>query len=231
MLRWFIGYDPVEAGTWGVLAHSLHRHSSMPISLSPVSLKNLEGILTRERHALQSNEFAFSRFLVPWLCGFEGWAVFSDCDMIVKDDPAKLWALRDDKYAVKVVHHNHIPEESTKYLGATQTKYGRKNWSSVILWNCGHPGNRILTPEYVNTAEGLELHQFRFLDDKDIGYLPKQWNHLVGYDVSKDSKLIHYTTGGPYFEEYRNCDYHQDWFKEKALSDTILQTKDLKESG
>ena len=201
----------------------------MPISITPVSLKNLEGILTRDRHPLQSNDFSFSRFLVPWMCNFEGWAVFSDCDMIVKDDPAKLWALRDDKYAVKVVHHNHVPEEDTKYLGTTQTRYSRKNWSSLVLWNCSHPSVRALSPDYVNTADGLDLHQFRFIKDEEIGHLPKTWNHLVGYDQhNNDSKLIHYTTGGPYFEEYRNCDYHQDWWKEKTLSDQIIQTKDLK---
>lgn len=228
MIRWFIGHDPVETGTYHVMSNSLMRHSSMPISITPVSLKSLKGILTRDRHPLQSNDFAFSRFLVPWLCNFEGWAVFSDCDMIVLDDPAKLWALRDDRYAVKVVHHNHIPEESVKYLGTTQTKYSRKNWSSVVLWNCGHQANRILTPENVNLADGLDLHQFRFLPDELIGYLPKQWNYLVGYDKTNDAKLVHYTTGGPYFEEYRNCDYHLDWWKEKSLAETIIQTKDLK---
>jgi len=226
MIRWFIGYDPVEAGTWYTLAHSLHRHSSMPISVTPVSLANLDGILTRERHPLQSNDFAFSRFLVPWMCNFEGWAVFTDCDMIVRDDPAKLWALRDEKFAVKVVKHNHIPAEETKYLGNQQTRYSRKNWSSVVLWNCAHPAVSMLTPEYVNHAEGLDLHQFRFIKDEEIGELPKVWNHLVGYDkFNPRAKLIHYTTGGPYFREYANCDYHSDWFTENALMNHINQKK------
>ena len=215
MIRWAIGYDPVESGTFYTLAHSLHRRSSMPISITPVDLQNLQGILTRERHPLQSNEFSFSRFLVPWMMNYQGWAVFSDCDMIVRDDPAKLWARRDDNYAVMVVHHNHQPKEEVKYLGNVQTKYERKNWSSVVLWNCGHPEVRKLTPEYVNSAEGLELHQFRWLDDSVIGYLPSHWNHLVGHDAySHDAKLVHYTIGGPYFEDYKNCDFHQDWFKE-----------------
>lgn len=217
MIRWFIGFDQVESGTFYTMAHTLHRNSSMPISITPVSLRNLDGILTRDRHPLQSNEFAFSRFLVPWMCNFEGWAVFSDCDMIVKDDPAKLWALRDDRYAVKCVHHNHIPDESRKYLGNVQTVYQRKNWSSVVLWNCAHPSVRVLTPEYVNMEEGLHLHQFRFLKDSEIGHLPKVWNHLVGYDqYNPDAKLIHYTTGGPYFRDYRNCDYNTDWYEANA---------------
>lgn len=228
MIRWFIGYDAVETGTYHVMSNSLMRHSSMPISITPVSLKNLEGILTRERHPLQSNDFAFSRFLVPWMCNYEGWAVFSDCDMIVKDDPAKLWALRDEKFAVKVVHHNHIPLEEVKYLGTTQTRYERKNWSSVVIWNCSHPSVRGLTPDFVNTADGLHLHQFRFLKDEEIGYLPKTWNHLVGFDpFNEQSKLIHWTTGGPYFDEYKNCDYHSDWFKEESLAKMIAQKKDV----
>lgn len=208
------------------MAHSLLRLSSCPISITPVSLKNLQGILTRDRHPLQSNDFAFSRFLVPWMCNFQGWAIFSDCDMIVREDPAKLWALMDDNFAVKVVKHNHVPKEETKYLGNVQTKYKRKNWSSVILWNCAHPDNKKLTPEYVNSAEGLELHQFNFLRDEDIGEIPNSWNHLVGYDkMDENAKLIHYTEGGPYFSEYKNCDYHQDWWKEKALMENIIQRK------
>lgn len=226
MIRWFIGHDPVEVGAYHVLSNSLMRHSSMPISITPVSLKNLEGILTRDRHPLQSNDFAFSRFLVPWMCNYEGWAVFTDCDMVVRDDPAKLWALRDDRYAVKVVKHQHVPEEDVKYLGNKQTKYKRKNWSSVVLWNCAHPQNRALTPEHVNLAEGLDLHQFRLLDDSVIGDLPNTWNHLVGYNqFNNDAKLVHFTTGGPWLEEYRNVDFHQDWWKEKTLAEYIAQKK------
>jgi len=225
MIRIFIGYDPVEAGTLYPLIHSIHRHSSMPVSITPVSLANLDGILTRDRHPMQSNDFAFSRFLVPWMCDFKGHAIFMDCDMIVRDDIAKLWAHRDDK-AVKVVHHNHIPPEDTKYLGNVQTKYSRKNWSSVMLFN--NEKCKLLTPEYVNAADGLFLHQFKWLPDEEIGYLPKTWNHLVDYDKhNHNAKLVHYTTGGPYFDEYKNCDYHQDWFTEDTLSRVIKQTKDV----
>lgn len=226
MIRIFIGYDPKEAGIIYPMMHSIHRHSSMPVTITPVSLKNLEGILIRDRHPMQSNDFAFSRWLVPWMCNYEGYAIFMDSDMIVRDDIAKLWAHRDH-HAVKVVHHNHVPPEDTKYHGNVQTKYARKNWSSVILFN--NEKCKALTVEYVNLADGLDLHQFKWLPDEEIGYLPKQWNHLVGYDkYDKDAKNVHFTTGGPYFTEYKDCDYHQDWYTEKSLSQTILQTKDLK---
>ena len=221
MIRIFIGYDPVEAGTLYPLIHSIHRHSSMPVSITPVSLKNLEGIMTRGRHELQSNDFAFSRWLVPWMCDYKGYAIFMDCDMIVRDDIAKLWAHRDEK-TVKVVHHNHVPKEDTKYLGNTQTRYDRKNWSSVMLFN--NEKCRALSPELVNSADGLYLHQFKWVKSEDIGYLPKQWNHLVDYDEhDNNAKLIHYTEGGPYFEDYKNCDYHQDWHTEDTLSRFIRE--------
>ncbi len=223
MIRIFIGYDPVEAGTLYPLIHSIHRNSSMPVSITPVSLKNLRGIFTRERHPLQSNDFSFTRFLVPWMCDYKGYAIFMDCDMILKDDIAKLWAHRDEK-AVRVVKHNHIPPEDTKYLGNVQTKYARKNWSSVILFN--NEKCKALTLDYVHNADGLDLHQFRWLEDEEIGELPRQWNHLVGYDkFDPQVSNIHYTTGGPYFEEYKNCDYHQEWHLENSLSRTILQSK------
>lgn len=226
MIKIFIGYDPVEAGTVYPLIHSIHRHASMPISITPVSLTSLQGVFTRDRHPLQSNDFAFIRWLVPWLCNYEGYAIFIDCDMLFRDDVAKLWAHRDH-FAVKVVHHNHVPLEETKYLGTKQTQYSRKNWSSVMLFN--NAKCKALTPEYVNTADGLDLHQFKWLKDEEIGYLPKQWNHLVDYDkYDKKAINIHYTTGGPYFKEYENCDYHKDWWEEKHLSEVILQTEDIK---
>ncbi len=221
MIRIFIGYDNRESGAFYTLASSIQRHSSMPVSITPVSLKNLEGIMTRERHPLQTNDFSFSRFLVPWMCNYEGWSVFMDCDIIARDDIAKLWAWRDDRFSVQCVHHTHVPEESVKYLNQPQSRYQRKNWSSVVLFN--NARCKALTPEYVNTADGLELHQFRWLEDEEIGYLPKMWNHLVDYDVhNQNAKLVHYTKGGPYFKNYRGCDYHQDWWKEHTLMNFIV---------
>jgi hypothetical protein len=121
--------------------------------------------------------------------------------MLMLDDIAKLWELRDERYAVQVVKHEHAPTETTKFLGAVQTKYEKKNWSSLMLMNCGKC--KALTPEYVNTASGLELHQFKWLgDDGLIGELPAVWNHLVGYDDWGRPSLLHYTTGGPWFKEY-----------------------------
>lgn len=226
MIRIFIGYDPVEAGTLYPLIHSIHRHSSMPVSITPVSLKNLEGIFIRERHPLQSNDFSFSRFMVPFLCDYRGHAIFLDCDMLLRDDVAKLWAHRDD-CAVKVVHHEYVPVEETKYLGNIQTRYEKKNWSSVMLFN--NEKCKVLTPEYVNKATGLELHQFKWLPEEEVGYLPRQWNHLVGhYAHNEDAALVHYTTGGPYFREYEECDYANDWWHEKDLSERIFQSDEIR---
>ena len=214
-IRVFIGYDPVEAVAFSVLSHSIHARASQPVAIAPVMLDQLKGVYRRERNPLQSTEFSFSRFLTPYLCGYEGWAVFMDCDMLVLDDIAKLWALRDERYAVQVVKHVHVPREETKFLGAVQTKYEKKNWSSVMLMNCARC--TALTPDYVNAASGLELHQFKWLEgDHLIGALPREWNHLVGYDAPRpDASLVHYTIGGPYFEEYAGCEYAPEWRREK----------------
>lgn len=219
MIKVFVGYDHSEAVSFNVLSHSIQNNSSVPVAIIPVRLSQLEGVFNRDRNALQSTEFSFSRFLVPYLCDYEGWAIFMDCDMLVKADIKELWDQRDDRYAVQVVKHNHQPEETVKFLGAVQTKYEKKNWSSVMLFNCKKC--KALTPEYVNTASGLQLHQFKWLEsDEQIGEITNDWNHLVGYDkYRKDAKLVHYTTGGPYFEEYQNCDYAEDWF---AYRDDML---------
>lgn len=214
-IRIFIGYDSREVVAWNVLAHSIIRRASRPVQVAPVKLEQLSHVFDREKNPLQSTEFSFSRFLVPWMCGYEGWAIFTDCDMLVLDDVARLWALRDPRYAVQVVKHNHVPVETVKFLGATQTKYEKKNWTSVMLMNCAEC--RALTPEYVNTASGLELHQFKWLgDDARIGEIPSEWNHLVGYDPPRPgASLVHYTIGGPYFPEYKDCEYSREWFAER----------------
>jgi lipopolysaccharide biosynthesis glycosyltransferase len=223
MIRVFIGYDTREAVAFSVLSHSIHARASKPVSITPVMLTELDGVFGRERNALQSTEFSFSRFLTPYLCGYEGWALFTDCDMLMLDDVAKLWTLRDDRFALQVVKHVHVPKEDTKFLGAVQTKYEKKNWSSVMLMNCAKCN--ALTPEYVNKASGLELHQFKWLaSDGLIGELPARWNHLVGYDAPKpDPGLVHFTIGGPYFEAYANCEYADEWRREFAAMTKVEQ--------
>ena len=215
MIRVFIGFDPRETAAWHVLTHSILARSSQPVSFIPLALDNLKELMWRTRDPLQSTDFSFSRFLTPHLSGYEGWSLFMDCDMLVQEDIAKLWALRDDRYAVMCVKHNHIPLEASKFHNEKQTAYGKKNWSSVMLFN--NAKCRALTPEFVNTASGLELHQFKWLgDDTLIGELPARWNHLVGYDTPTESVAnVHYTSGGPYFNEFTSCDYANPWFEEK----------------
>ena len=215
MIEVFIGYDPREAAAFSVLAYSIHARSSQPVGIAPLILSELKGVLTRERHPLQSTDFSFSRFLTPYLSEYRGWSVFMDCDMLMLDDIARLHALCDGRYAVMVVKHDHVPKESRKFLDQPQTPYQKKNWSSVMLFN--NARCRALTPEYVNAASGLDLHQFKWLgDDGLIGALPEHWNHLVGYNPPrKGVSLVHYTLGGPYFDEYRDCEYAEEWRRER----------------
>ena len=221
----YIGFDPRETVAFHVLAHSIHMRTSLPVSIMPVMLSQLGKTFTRERHALQSTDFSFSRFLTPALSDFTGWSVFMDCDMLVRDDIANLCALRDDRYAVMVVKHEHVPREQKKFLDQPQTPYQKKNWSSVMLFN--NARCRALTPDYVNAASGLELHQFKWLaNDGLIGEIPSRWNHLVGYDPPRgDASLVHYTLGGPYFDEYRDCEYAEEWRRERQAMLRVDQRK------
>ncbi len=211
MIHVYIGFDERETGAFHVLSHSIHMHASQPVCITPIMLSQLKGVYARERNPLQSTDFSFSRFLAPYLANYEGWGIFMDCDMVVQDDIAKLWALRDEQYAVMCVKHDHQPKEDTKFLNAVQTKYQKKNWSSVMLFN--NARCRALTPEFVNTATGLELHQFKWLSsDDEIGEIPQAWNHLVGYNApNPNASLIHFTEGGPYFEEYADCEHAALW--------------------
>lgn len=228
MIRVFIGFDSKEEIAFHVLCSSIIRRASQPVEIIPIMLSALKGVFDRERNSLQSTEFSFSRFLAPYLSGYEGWSIFMDCDMLVLDDIANLWALRDDKYAVMCVHHNHVPSSDQKFLNQTQTKYERKNWSSVMLMN--NAKCKALTPEYVETATGLDLHRFRWLNDHEIGEIPQRWNHLVDYNPNvdiKDISNLHFTEGGPYFDEYKNCSYADLWLEE--LNKTIAPMVEVSE--
>lgn len=219
MIRIFIGYEPKEEVSYHVLASSIMRRASQPVQITPIILSSLKHVFNRERNPLQSTEFSFSRFLAPYLSDYQGWSIFMDCDMLVLDDIANLWNLRDEKYALMCVHHEHTPVEEMKFLNQTQTKYERKNWSSVMLMN--NAKCTALTPEYVETATGLDLHRFKWLQDEQIGEIPGRWNHLVDYDPPLPLQQIsnlHFTIGGPYFEEYKNCGYSEVWFAEYQKS-------------
>jgi hypothetical protein len=126
MIRIFIGYDTKLPVLFNVLQHSIVTRASEPVAITPVVLPQVRPIHSRERHPLASTEFSFTRFLAPYLCNFEGWSIFMDNDMIVLDDIARLWALRDDNYAAMVVKHNHQPKEEVKFLGRVQTKYEKR---------------------------------------------------------------------------------------------------------
>jgi len=213
MINIFIGYDSKEKVAYNVLSHSIIQNSTKPVAITPIALNNLKDDFVRERNALSSTEFSFSRFMIPHLMNYQGWALFMDCDMLMFEDISKLWRMRDDSKAIQVCKHDYTPKESKKFLGQVQTKYEKKNWSSFMLMNCKKCTT--LTPDYVNKASGLELHQFKWLEgDHLIGDLPLEWNWLVGeYEHKEDVKNVHYTEGGPWFDDYKNCDYSKDWFR------------------
>ncbi|HYE74860.1 MAG TPA: glycosyltransferase [Blastocatellia bacterium] len=216
MIEVFLGFDSRETIAFQVASHSIQKYSSRPVSITPLMLAQLEGIFSRPRDPRQSTDFSFTRFLVPYLCNYSGWAIFADCDILVLDDIVKLWELRDERYAVQVVKHQHIPVESHKFLGHVQTVYDKKNWSSLMLFN--NALCRALTLDYVHQASGLALHQFHWLqDDSLIGSLPHRWNHLVDYDLQlpiNEVSLLHFTQGGPWFEQYKDCGYSDVWRQE-----------------
>lgn len=223
----YVGFDAAETIAYHVLCQSILSRSSMPVAFHPIKQSLLKGIYNRERDPKQSNEFSFTRFLTPYLANFRGWALFIDLDMLVRTDITKLYEMRDPLKAVQVCKHEYTPSTEKKYLGNIQYKYPRKNWSSVMLFNCAHFSCRSLTPEYVNTAPALDLHRFAWCNEDRIGDLSLEWNWLVGeYPYNKEAKIVHFTLGTPCFLEYYHCDYSDEWLNEKAITNHSLQTDD-----
>lgn len=217
----YVGYDSREDIAYEVCRFSLERHASRPVDVRPLKQQALrdQGLYWRPADPLASTEFTYTRFLVPALAGYRGWALFCDCDFLWRADVAALFALADDRFAAMCVHHDHRPTEAWKMDGRQQTLYPRKNWSSLILYNCGHPANRALTVEVANTQTGSYLHRFQWLDDALIGALPETWNWLEGWCAPPPDgppKVVHYTRGGPWFANWQDVTYGDLWLAERA---------------
>lgn len=218
-LRVCIGWDSREPVAYAVLAHSILTRATRPLTILPLNIRALRHEFTRERGPTEATEFSLTRFLVPFLSNYRGWSLFLDCDILCLTDITEilLYPMADPGKAVYVCQHDYVPRGLTKMDGHEQTKYPRKNWSSVMLFD--NAKCRTLTPEYVNTATGLALHRFQWITDDQIGALPRAWNYLVGEDNQSldPPKLIHYTNGGPWFNEYVSCEKAPAWWDEYQL--------------
>jgi len=212
----FVGYDTREDIAYQVCEYSIKRFNPI-VQVKPLIQQELrqKKVYWREVDKLASTEFTFTRFLVPHLMNFKGWALFIDCDIIFLEDVTNLFALANEKYAVMCVKHDFKPKPGLKMDGQIQTVYPRKNWSSVVLWNCSHPSNEKITVDSVNNPnyDGAYFHRFSWLKDNEIGELPCDWNWLVGWYKKEDGtpRAIHYTEGGPWFKNYRKCEYNNEW--------------------
>ncbi|MES1158901.1 MAG: hypothetical protein ABUL42_03300 [Terricaulis silvestris] len=219
--RVFIGWDSREPEAYAVAAHSLQRHASIPLEIIPIKQDELRaaGLYHRERDPLASTEFTYTRFLTPHLAGFRGHALFHDCDFLWTGDIAEMLALIDPAKAVSCVQHDHRPPEETKMDDAVQTRYPRKNWSSLMLFNCAHPSTRKLDVETVNRESGAYLHRMQWAADDEIGAIPETWNWLEGWCAAQPGetpKVIHYTRGGPWFEKWQDVAFAELWREEWA---------------
>jgi len=214
-----VGWDSREDIAYRVCRHSLMARAGIPVTVSPIRQDALreKGLYTRDVDPLASTEFTYTRFFVPYLQNYRGWALFCDCDFLWLADIAGLVSLIDDRYAVMCVHHEHTPPETWKMDHRVQTQYARKNWSSMVLYNCGHPANAVLTPEVVNRETGAFLHRFQWLDDALIGAVPETWNWLEGW-CDKPARgtpaAVHLTRGGPWMEEWQDVEYADLWLRE-----------------
>jgi len=212
MIRIITGFDQREAVAFHAFYQSIITNSSTLVQITPLAINTLREY--RETHLDGSNTFTYSRFLTPYLCNFEGWAIFADGDMVCQADITELWNLRDETKAVLVVQHDYETKQTIKYFDQPNADYPRKNWSSLVVFNCGHSSNKVLTPAFINSRDGAFLHRFSWLADEEIGELNLDWNYLaIEYAPNANAKLIHYTLGTPCFEEFKSTELSEIWWE------------------
>lgn len=212
-VRLFAGYDPRESAVYHVLTQSIIETASVPVSITPLHKGMLDNFDGQQDG---TNAFIYSRFLVPSLMEFDGWAMYCDSDMLFRADIADLWDMRDESKAVMVCKHEYETRHHRKFIGtpleADNLSYPCKNWSSLILWNCSHPAHKVLTKDFVAEAGGRYLHRFSWLRPDQIGSLPLSWNWLCGeLPYNEYARLIHTTLGAPGFLGYATSDYSEEW--------------------
>lgn len=225
-IPFYIGFDPREAACFHVFCESVLERASVPVAFHPLHKPMLSGF---DGQRDGTNAFIYSRFLVPYLQNYTGWAIFADGDMVCLEDIQKLWALRDESKAAMVVKHDYKTRMPRKYLGtpmeADNADYPCKNWSSVILWNCGHPQNRLLTPQFIQESPGSLLHRFQWLKPEEVGELPKEWNALALEEDVSLASLIHYTCGAPGFSAYEHCPGAEHWHRARKNTMNMIGEK------
>ena len=228
-MKVYIGYDGREHAAYEVCKFTLEKHSSVPLEIVPLKQTPLRrsGLYRRTgENGVDvfdgkpfATEFSFTRFLVPALNLYDGWAMFCDCDFLFRADVKELFDLIDDRYPLMCVHHDYRPGQTTKMDGKRQEVYNMKNWSSLVLWNCSHVAHQNLTVDDVNTKPGGWLHAFSWLGNWVVGTVPEEWNWLVGASpttkagVGKEPKALHYTLGGPWFQSCQGVPYADEWIK------------------
>jgi len=215
-LNFFIGYDSKEDIAYRVCKYSILKNTSFNVKIRSLKLYELisKNMYTRTVDPLASTEFTYSRFLIPALMNYNGWAIFCDCDFLFFDDIKNIIKELDPNKAVYCVQHDYTPKEKHKMDGQKQTIYPRKNWSSFIVYNCGHNSNKKLTVDLVNKETGSFLHQFKWLDDQEIGSLDERWNWLEGWTSNHNNNspyAVHFTRGGPWFEEWQDVEFAKEW--------------------
>jgi len=219
-LKIYVGYDSREDIAWQVARHSLLRHATRPVEVHPLKQPALRelGLYTRGADSA-TTEFSLTRFLTPYLAAFDGWSIFMDCDFLVTRDITEILGLLDPAKALYCVQHDYTPANMIKMDGKQQTVYPRKNWSSFMVFNGAHPGVKALTPEVVNRESPAYLHRFSWLDDADIGALDREWNFLEGEYARPDQipMCVHYTNGGPWFDDWQAVDFGDEWRAERDL--------------
>jgi len=219
-LKIYVGYDTREDIAWQVARHSLLRHTSGDVEVYPLKQSTLRelGLYTRGADKA-TTEFSITRFLTPYLAAHDGWSLFIDCDFLITRDITEIFDhLADDK-ALYCVQHDYTPANMIKMDGKQQTTYPRKNWSSCMAFNGAHPKVKALTPEVVNGQSPAFLHRFSWLEDGDIGELNREWNFLEG-EYAKPEQLpmcVHYTNGGPWFEDWQEVDFAAEWIAERDM--------------
>lgn len=232
----FVGYDSREDDAWQVCRHSLLRHADGDVEAIPLRQPVLRelGLYTRPTDTGASTEFSLTRFLTPYLAAQRGWVAFCDCDFLFTTDVRQVFDGLDPSKAVYCVQHDYVPAYNVKMDGKRQAVYPRKNWSSFILFNCDHPDVRALTPAIVNSVTPAYLHRFEWVrNQSDIGALDLDWNFLEGEYPKplRTPRVIHFTNGGPWFDEWQNCDYADLWLHERDLYLRSLREAEVREAA
>jgi lipopolysaccharide biosynthesis glycosyltransferase len=189
-IRVFVGADESQLVPAAVLEYTIRKHTAGRVEFT--TMRDLPVPMPKDPAKRPRTGFSFYRFMLPKLAGYQGRALYLDCDMQVFANLSELWAIPFDGQTVLCTYQ---PEPPERWKGNKSFKPGRH--LAVMMLDCSR-----LDWDVHEIVRGLDEDRYGYTElMSDLAIVPEEqieeripveWNSLEHYEAGT-TKLVHYT--------------------------------------